>query len=125
MAASNRSASALVVAGSVAAPVAACGPPATFHSASELAKAIGCEHFVAGPPSDDDTHAEKGSCDINGVPVALFTFATDGRRDTFRRVSAESTAYIAGSSYWVALAPELRATAGDKVRSPIRGTGCC
>lgn len=97
MAASKRSASALVVAGSVAALVAACGPPPTFHSASELAKAIDCQHFVAGPSSDDDTYAEKGSCDINGVPVDLFTFATDGRRDT----------------------------AGDKIRAPIRGTGCC
>lgn len=109
---------------SIASLVAGCGSPPTFHSATKLAKALDCRHFVAAPPSSA-RYADMGSCDIDGTAVTVVTFTNDELRDNYRRLFAESTAYIAGTSYWIALSPDLTDSVGKKIQAPVHGLGCC
>jgi hypothetical protein len=104
---------------------AGCGSPPTFHSAAKLAKAMGCQHFVPGAPAEENRYAEIGACDINGAAVTIVSFTNDQLRDNYRRLYAESTAHIAGSSHWIALSPELVDSVASRIQAPIRALGCC
>jgi hypothetical protein len=100
--------------------VACSSQPTTFHSAAELARAIGCQNFVMGPsPDGGDNYTERGSCTLGGSSADVYIFATDDARDSWRRVTSTGN-YVAGTCYFIGVEKDLVDSTGDKIAAPIR-----